>query len=127
MENKIVRAGVGVFVFKDGKFIMIQRKGSHGEGSWSVPGGHIEFSESLEETAKREILEETNLSIRNVRIGAVTNDYFRDEGKHYITVWLLSDYQGGKERIMEPDKCLDQDGSRLIICRVRCSCLGNNF
>lgn len=107
--KKQARVGIGVFVFKDGKFLMGKRMGAHGEGSWSIPGGHLEFGESFEETAKREVSEETGLSIRNVHFGAVTNDYFQEEGKHYVTVWMLSDYESGVATILEPDKYIDQD------------------
>ena len=74
MNQGQVRVGVGVFIFKDGKFLMQQRQGAHGAGSWSVPGGHLEFNETFEETATREVLEETDLTITNIRFGAVTND-----------------------------------------------------
>ena len=107
MQNN-VRVGIGVFVFKNGKFLMQQRKGSHGAGSWSVPGGHLEFGESFEDTARREVKEETGLEIKNVRFGAVTNDHFADENKHYVTVWMLSDWADGNEYITEPDKCIAQ-------------------
>ncbi len=107
--QKVPRIGVGVFVFKDGKFLMGKRMGSNGEGSWSVPGGHLEFGESFEETAMREVFEETGLVVQNVRFGAVTNDYFKDEDKHYVTVWMLSDYKSGDATIMEPDKFVDQE------------------
>ena len=107
--NPKVRVGIGVFVFKDGKFLMQQRQGAHGAGSWSVPGGHLEFGESFEDTARREVKEETGLEITNVRFGAVTNDHFADESKHYVTVWMLSDWSSGKEYITEPDKCLKQE------------------
>lgn len=93
-----------MFIFKDDKFLMGQRKNAHGDGSWSVPGGHLEFGESFEETAIREVKEETNLDITNVRFGAVTNDFFEKEGKHYVTVWMLSDYNSGEVKIVEPDK-----------------------
>lgn len=106
MENPNVRVGVGVFIFKDGKFAMLQRQGSHGAGTWSVPGGHLEFGESFEETAEREIKEETGLDIQNIRFGAVTNDYFESENKHYVTIWMLSDWKAGELQIMEPDKCI---------------------
>ncbi|MGF7228455.1 MAG: nucleotide triphosphate diphosphatase NUDT15 [Candidatus Saccharibacteria bacterium] len=108
MQENNVRVGVGVFIFKNGKFLMMQRLGAHGAGSWSVPGGHLEFGESFEQTATREVLEETGLAITNVRFGAVTNDYFPDEDKHYVTIWMLSDWATGQERITEPDKCLAQ-------------------
>ncbi|HJP96598.1 MAG TPA: NUDIX hydrolase [Candidatus Saccharimonadales bacterium] len=105
----VVRVGIGVFIFKDGKFLMQQRHGAHGAGSWSVPGGHLEFGESFEDTARREVKEETGLGITNVRFGAVTNDYFAQENKHYVTVWMISDWQRGTETITEPDKCLKQE------------------
>ncbi len=104
MDKQNVRVGIGVFIFKDGKFLMGQRKNAHGDGTWSVPGGHLEFGESFSDTAIREAKEETNLDITNVRFGAVTNDYFEIEGKHYVTVWMLSDYKSGDVKIIEPDK-----------------------
>lgn len=103
-----VRVGVAVFIFKDGSFLMQQRTGAHGAGSWSVPGGHLEFGESFEDTAKREVAEETGLEITNIRFGAITNDYFVAEDKHYVTVWMMSDWLSGTPKIMEPDKCISQ-------------------
>jgi len=102
------RVGVGVFVFKDGKFLVGQRRGAHGEGSWSLPGGHLEFNESPEETAIREVREETGLEIANVAFAAVTNDIFTNEGKHYITIWMKSDWASGEPTITEPDKFIEQ-------------------
>lgn len=102
--EKIARVGVGVFVLKQGKFIMGQRRNAHGDGHWSVPGGHLEYGETFADTAAREVLEETGLIIKNVRFGAVTNDYFTNEDKHYVTVWMVSDWHEGEERITEPDK-----------------------
>ena len=108
MDDSIVRVGVGVFVFKEGFFLMQQRKGALGPGSWSLPGGHLEFGESFEETAQREVKEETALRIKNVRFGAVTNDFFANEDKHYVSIWMISDYDSGMEYITEPDKCIGQ-------------------
>ncbi|OYX42415.1 hypothetical protein B7Y94_03475 [Candidatus Saccharibacteria bacterium 32-49-12] len=106
MADKLARIGVGVFIIKDGKFLMGQRRNSHGDGTWSVPGGHLEYGESFEETAKREALEETGLEINNVRFAAVTNDYFESEDKHYVTVWVVSEWSSGEAVINEPDKCV---------------------
>ena len=103
-EKPKVRMGLAVFIFKDGKFLVGQRRNAHGDGTWSVPGGHIEFGESFEQTAEREAFEETGLKIKNIRFGALTNDYFESEGKHYVTVWMLSDYDSGEVTIAEPDK-----------------------
>ena len=107
MENNQTRVGIGVFVFKNGKFLMGRRKGAHGSGSWSIPGGHLEYGETFEDTAKREVLEETGLEVKNLRFGAVTNDFFEDENKHYVTVWMVCDWASGQEKIMEPDKFVE--------------------
>ena len=99
-----VRVGIGVFIFKSGEFLMGRRGSAHGDGTWSLPGGHLEFGEEFEDTARREVREETGLSIGNVRFGAVTNDYFEAERRHYVTIWMLSAYAGGTATILEPDK-----------------------
>src|SRR5947209_504762 len=96
------RVGIGVFVWRDGKFIMGQRRGSHGANTWSIPGGHLEFGESWEEAAMREVLEETGMEIDNVRFLTATNDYFPDDNKHYVTIWVESDWVSGEPSIVEP-------------------------
>lgn len=88
---------------------MGKRMGAHGEGSWSVPGGHLEYGETFAQTAAREVLEETGVEIQNIRFGAITNDIFEKEGKHYVTIWMLSEYANGEATIREPDKYIDQD------------------
>lgn len=101
------KVGVGVFVWKDGKFLMGKRRGSHGHDTWSIPGGHLEFGESWETGAKREVLEESGMVITNVRFLAATNDIFADDGKHYVTIWVFSDWESGQPRITEPDKWIE--------------------
>ncbi|MBU1975390.1 MAG: NUDIX domain-containing protein [Nanoarchaeota archaeon] len=101
------KVGVGVFVFKDGKFLLMHRKGSHGSGTWCPPGGHLEGGEEPEECAKRETMEEIGVKIKNLRRGPWTNDVFIEENKHYITLCIISDYDSGEPKIMEPDKCTE--------------------
>lgn len=104
MDN-IPRVGVGVIVIKDNKVLCIKRKGAHGEGSWGFPGGHLEFKESWEECARREVMEETGISIKNIRFGTVSNDIFEKENKHYITIFMLANHEEGVPQILEPEKC----------------------
>lgn len=94
--------GVGVIVRKGSDILQIQRQGSHGAGSWSVPGGHIDFGESVEECAAREVMEETGVVIRNPRFLGYTNDVFMEEGKHYVTMWVEADYAYGEPTITSP-------------------------
>lgn len=103
--EKVPRVGVGIFVRKDGKFLMLKRMGSHGEGSYFIPGGHLEFNESPEECAIREVYEETGVKIKNVKFAGLTNDIFDKEGKHYITLFMESEWHEGEPMIVEPEKC----------------------
>ncbi len=108
MDNPQVRIGVGVFIHKDGKFLMGKRRGSHGHDTWSVPGGHLEFGETYTECAIREALEETGMHITNIRFLALTEDFFTDDNKQYVTIWVDSDWESGEPTITEPDKWVDQ-------------------
>ncbi|MGM5487995.1 MAG: nucleotide triphosphate diphosphatase NUDT15 [Nanobdellota archaeon] len=98
------KIGVGVIVIKDGKVLMGKRKNAHGDGSWSFPGGHLEFNETVEECAMREVSEETGISLKNMRKGPFTNDIFEKERKHYVTLYVVSDFAAGQVTVMEPDK-----------------------
>ena len=101
------KVGVACFIFKEGKFLMGQRKSTHGYNTWSIPGGHLEFGETFEEAAQREVLEETGLEVKNIRFGAITNDHFPQSNKHYISIWMISDFAGGREKLTEPDKYIN--------------------
>ncbi|MDQ5951630.1 MAG: 8-oxo-dGTP diphosphatase [Patescibacteria group bacterium] len=104
-EQQRPKVGVGVIIIRDGKVLLGQRKNAHGEGSWSFAGGHLEFGEGIEKCARSEALEETGLEIADVRLGPYTNDIFEDEGKHYITLFVICTAVG-EPRVMEPDKCV---------------------
>ncbi|POG81902.1 NUDIX hydrolase domain-like protein [Rhizophagus irregularis DAOM 181602=DAOM 197198] len=85
------RVGVGVFVIRGNKFLVGKRKGSHGAGTWEIPGGHLEFGETFSDCAKREILEETNLEIKNIKYQTVTNEIMHNENKHYVSIYMKAE------------------------------------
>jgi len=81
-----VGVGVAIIITKDDKVLLMKRKGPHGQGTWSTPGGHLDFGETPEGCAAREAKEEVGLDVVGIRFRAVTNDVFEAEGKHYITL-----------------------------------------
>jgi 8-oxo-dGTP diphosphatase len=113
MSNK-PGVGVGVFVWRGGEILIGQRKGAHGADTWSVPGGHLEFGESWEEAALREVIEETGVVAGNPRFVAVTNDIFIEEDKHYVTLWIFTDWVSGEPALTEPDKWINQEWQPVI-------------
>lgn len=99
------RVGVGVLVVRAGKVLLGQRLGSHGAGTWALPGGHLEFGESPADCASRELLEETGLPCRSFTDGPFTNNVFQTEGRHYVTLFLIARGVHGEPQVCEPEKC----------------------
>lgn len=103
MDNERPKVGVGVLVVRDGKFLIGERLSSHGAGSFCIPGGHMEFDESFEDTARRELAEETGLEDVEIKdLICVKNDRVYD--KHFITIGMLAEWKSGEAVAMEPDK-----------------------
>ena len=97
--------GIAVIVLKDHRILLGKRRNAHGQGTWAFPGGHLEFGEAIEDCARREVFEETGLCIAYLRLGPYTNDVFSEEDKHYVTLFVLADWQSGEPRAKEPQKC----------------------
>ncbi len=93
------RVGVGVIVRRGDDVLLVRRRGTHGDGTWSTPGGHLDFGEAPAACAAREAYEETGVAIGPPRFVGVTNDVFEDDQKHYVTIWLEADHESGKAAI----------------------------
>ncbi len=102
---KYPRVGVGCIVQHEGKVLLGKRKGSHGVGFWGFPGGHLEFGESIESCAKRELLEETGLTPLSLQLGPWVENIMEEGQKHYITIFVFVDQFHGELTLLEPNKC----------------------
>ncbi|KAK5655263.1 hypothetical protein OQA88_5830 [Cercophora sp. LCS_1] len=89
-----------------GRVVAGRRIGPLGGGTWTFPGGHLDFGESIFGCAERETLEESGLVVRGVKVVGVTNDFFTENNLHYITVWARCERVDDKQQPqrMEPDK-----------------------
>lgn len=114
-SDRQVRVGVGAFVLAsrdepsgNPRFLMSKRLGSHGAGTYALPGGHQDYGESPEQCAAREVWEETGLTVSSssVRFLTMTNDYMPEEGRHYVTLFVVCvrEDENAEPAIMEPDK-----------------------
>lgn len=90
-------------ILKDSKVLLGRRKGSHGEGEYAFPGGHLEYMESFEDCAKRETMEEAGIKIKNVRFNCVSN-VTSYAPKHYVHIGLVADWEEGEPEVLEPEK-----------------------
>lgn len=111
--TKKVGIGFGVMMLRDGKLLLGRRHADpekadselHGEGTWTMPGGKLEYSESFEEGAAREVKEETGMTLTSARVLCVNND--KNEHAHFVTVGLVADEFTGEPAVMEPDEIVE--------------------
>lgn len=54
---------VSATIFRDGRMLLVRRAHAPGKGLWSLPGGRVEFGESLQTALCREVMEETAVLI----------------------------------------------------------------
>lgn len=101
----IPRVGIACIVENKGKILLGKRMSSHGLGLWAPPGGHLEFAESVEACAIRELQEETGLKAKACKLGPWVENVMDENSKHYITIFVFMEYDGGKPSALEPHKC----------------------
>ena len=94
--------GVGGVVVSGGRALLVRRGGPPLEGQWSIPGGMLEVGETLLEGVRRELLEETGVS---VRVGELIEVFERinldGDGKaryHFVVLDYLCKAVGGNAR-----------------------------
>ncbi|KAG6713736.1 hypothetical protein I3843_05G153600 [Carya illinoinensis] len=109
MEKGVPRVGVVVFLLNGKAVLLGRRRSSISDSTFALPGGHLEFGESFEECAARELKEETGLDIDKVEYLTVTNTLFLEEPKpsHYVTIFMrafLADPNQAPQNL-EPQKC----------------------
>ena len=98
--------GLGVIILnEEGEILVGKRKGIH--PVYSIPGGSIDLGESFEEAGIREVMEETGLEVTKIRVISFVNglDTYREEGHHYVSVYLLAEEWMGTPEVKEPHKC----------------------
>jgi ADP-ribose pyrophosphatase YjhB (NUDIX family) len=89
-------------IFREGKVLLVRRARSPGLGRYSLPGGRVEFGESLTEAVMREVREETGLSIAVVGLAgwreALPNPAHGMTG-HYVIMSFAARWSGGEVRL----------------------------
>lgn len=105
MSDKQARplVGICVVVLKEGKILLGKRKGSHGAGEYSTPGGHLEHLESFRQCAIREVMEETGIEIGPLHFIRVLNST-EYAPKHYVDLAFWAKWVAGEPAVREPDK-----------------------
>ncbi|MBU1920863.1 NUDIX hydrolase [bacterium] len=83
---------VDIAVIRAGKILLIERKNP--PAGWALPGGFVDYGESAEAAAVRELQEETGLRANNLRLFGVYSEPGRDPRFHTLSVVYLADAEG---------------------------------
>lgn len=86
---------VDIIIEIHGGIVLIERRNP--PFGWALPGGFVDYGESLEDAAIREALEETSLVISNLRLVGCYSNPLRDERMHTISTVFAAEGQGNAE------------------------------
>ena len=111
-SEKKVGVGIGVMILRNGKVLLGRRHDDpikadsqlHGEGTWTMPGGKLDFHEQLEDGAFREVIEETGIRVAkdNLKLVSVGTEIVKDA--HFVTLGFVCHDFEGEPKVMEPDE-----------------------
>ena len=133
MENKKIGVGFGVMVLDNNKILLGLRNEDpekadselHGEGTWTMPGGKLEYGESFEQGGIREVKEETDLNVGDIEVFCVQNE--KNEYAHFVTIGMIAKKYDGIVKTMEPDEItewkwfsLDDLPSKIYFPSAKC-------
>ncbi|MDK2789758.1 MAG: 8-oxo-dGTP diphosphatase [Methanothermococcus sp.] len=79
----------------DNKIVLIKRKNPPFKDFWALPGGFVEYGETVENAVVREIKEETNLETTVKKLLGVYSDPDRDPRGHTVSIVYVLDPVGG--------------------------------
>ncbi len=92
--------GVGAVVVREEAVLLVQRGRPPAQGEWAIPGGRLQWGESLQQGAEREVLEECGVTIR---AGAViyhfenrVADGHGGYAYHYVVLDLAAEWLAGE-------------------------------
>ena len=95
MDKKPVLT-VDVVIYMDEGFVFVKRLNEPFKNFWALPGGIVEYGETVEEAAIREAKEETGLEVKLEKLIGVYSNPKRDPRGHYVSIAYLAKPVSGK-------------------------------
>jgi 8-oxo-dGTP diphosphatase len=93
-QRPFPRIGVSACVWRDGKVLLVERGKEPWKGKWSLPGGSLEFGETVREAARRELAEETGVEADLERLVDIDDAITRDAAGGLISHYSIACFTG---------------------------------
>ena len=103
-----IGVGVGAWIVNDkGEVLLVKRsqQAKNEKGKWEIPGGAVDFGETLEQAIKREMKEELGIDIEIIEQWTAKDHIISEDKQHWIpTTFLVRAAKGQIPKIQEPHK-----------------------
>lgn len=132
METKYPKLIAAGLVKRGDKLLLAKEVNSRGEEKWLVPGGKVEFGETLEDAVVREVQEEVGVQTKIIQFLGYKEAVFPEHGYHTIIFFYLLSPESGEIKtedgvVMEAkyftkDEALDldlMDSARWLISEFK--------
>lgn len=112
--------GVQCFLVSQNSLLLGLRTAGFGIGTWGLPGGHLEKGETVFQTAKRELFEETGIITKDsaLEIAAIGDPIL--ENNYHMQIGVLIKEWEGKPSIVAPNELGELNFFLWITCRLHC-------
>lgn len=102
------RVGCGAFIQRaDGAVLLVQRGRPPEQGHWGLPGGKVDWMETVEHAVIREVHEETGLRVAIERLLCVVDHFEPGLAQHWVApVYLVRTLDAAPAVLQEPDVLL---------------------
>jgi 8-oxo-dGTP diphosphatase len=98
------RSGCGAAIVVDGRLLLLRRRTEPEAGAWGLPGGKVDWMETVAEAIQREVFEEVGVEVGESDLLCVVDHLDERLGQHWIApVHLVSSFHGAP-RLCEPAK-----------------------
>ncbi|MGG5149697.1 MAG: NUDIX hydrolase [Alcaligenes aquatilis] len=102
--DETIRVGCGAVIMQNDKILLLKRVREPEAEHWGIPGGKVDWLETLEQAVKREIMEEVGLRLDSLELLVNVNQIDANKGEHSVApVYWVTSFTG-QAVVQEPEK-----------------------